>query len=122
MSACDTCPKPGACCRGLALIHPSAYFATPLQALVAMVAWDLPFLPVDSRYEEWRNAEWSATEQRRAFSFDCINLTPDGRCGDYENRPGLCRRYEPGQDALCAIWSPPAELNAPDTESGSDVK
>jgi Fe-S-cluster containining protein len=25
----------------------------------------------------------------------CKNLTPDLRCGDYENRPALCEDYDP---------------------------
>lgn len=36
--------------------------------------------------------------------WSCKNLTPEGRCGDYENRPELCRTYEPGQDLLCVEY------------------
>lgn len=32
----------------------------------------------------------------------CLRLGPDGRCTDYEHRPLLCHRYQPGEDALCA--------------------
>jgi len=35
--------------------------------------------------------------------FNCPVLGPDGRCGDYENRPATCRSYEPGVDALCVL-------------------
>lgn len=42
----------------------------------------------------------------------CPNLHPvTGRCTDYDNRPDLCRDYEPGQDPLCImhvpIWEEP---------------
>ena len=37
-------------------------------------------------------------------TFNCVNLTKDGRCGDYENRPWLCRVFEPGEGPLCVHW------------------
>lgn len=30
---------------------------------------------------------------------------PDGRCGDYENRPALCRSFEPQSEALCVHFN-----------------
>jgi len=36
--------------------------------------------------------------------FDCTKLGADGRCMDYENRPELCRVYQPQEDALCAEY------------------
>jgi Fe-S-cluster containining protein len=33
----------------------------------------------------------------------CPNLTLDGRCGDYENRPYACMHYKPGTDPLCIM-------------------
>jgi Fe-S-cluster containining protein len=33
----------------------------------------------------------------------CPNLLPDGRCGDYENRPEVCRSFKP--DEICELIS-----------------
>lgn len=35
------------------------------------------------------------------WRFSCRALQPNGRCGRYETRPDLCRRFEPLQDGLC---------------------
>ena len=32
------------------------------------------------------------------FECRCLELTRDGRCGIYEDRPRVCRDYEPGND------------------------
>lgn len=105
MSACDTCPKPGACCRGF---HLPLYADHPLKILVLMAANWLPYLPVDSRYElfELDNENW-ATDKRRDYTYNCPALGHDGRCTIYEDRPDICRRYQPGQDQLCVVWQPP---------------
>lgn len=104
VSACDTCPKPGACCNGFPLTSYGAYRnGTKLEAMIwaASVLYEdptqtrmfigAPFLPIDQRSDgTWR---WS-----------CVDLLPNGRCGNYDNRPfGPCVMYEPGADPLCAI-------------------
>lgn len=38
--------------------------------------------------------------------FWCPELTREGRCGDYPNRPDLCRSYEPMSDRLCVMGPP----------------
>jgi hypothetical protein len=41
-------------------------------------------------------------DHKGIWHFRCIDLLPDGRCGNYENRPhGPCVLYEPGSDSLC---------------------
>jgi len=101
-SLCDRCRSPGRCCTGLAL---SATGAGPdwmrgrhsLEVYAALAtAWHgegklgLPFLPLMRREDgTWR--------------FWCPVLGRDGRCGDYANRPDLCRAYEAGSDRLCAM-------------------
>lgn len=57
----------------------------------------LPFLPLyKSPSGEWR--------------YWCQHLTREGRCGIYDQRPAVCRAYEPGSDrGLCgAMYSPEA--------------
>jgi hypothetical protein len=33
----------------------------------------------------------------------CSELTPDGKCGNYANRPEVCRAFKP--DELCTLVS-----------------
>ena len=118
---CDHCKLPGRCCTGFTLNHhavrPEASDLEVLAFLATVVTSNdprdgmplvgttkgstnimigLPFMPL------------SNTEGYRRFW--CFNLdVTTGRCGDYENRPALCRHFEPGTDELCAMWveSPP---------------
>lgn len=39
--------------------------------------------------------------------YSCTNLTPEGRCSDYDNRPKMCQEFKPGADALCAEFDGP---------------
>ena len=127
-SLCDTCRAPGRCCTGFVLGGGDfARGETMLGALVALATvehygpmdWSripsrkpgetleqytdrlpvqsrhvgLPFMPLHvDRYGSWQ--------------FWCPLLGRDGRCTDYENRPPLCREYQPGTDKLCAEWQP----------------
>lgn len=108
MSACDTCPKPGSCCKGFTLNNgtnsPSFREVDWMSSgLVYAKRHGLPFVPLET-YE-------STAERTDAgyvgIRWTCKNLTPEGRCGDYENRPNLCRIYEPGSDRLCAVYVEP---------------
>lgn len=102
---CDHCTKPGLCCREIHIYSGEnartlGGAETKLEALVWLATvyhfddWmshiGLPFLP-EQREE---NGDWVLS---------CPHLTVEGRCGDYENRPRLCRTYEPGLDAPCVF-------------------
>lgn len=103
MSACDTCPKPGACCQNFPLNY-QGDLPTRLDALIfaAGMVYEapdkhrtfvgLPFVPTDRGADgRWR---WS-----------CVDLLPNGRCGNYENRPyGPCVIYKPGSTTLCVLY------------------
>lgn len=97
MSACDTCREPGYCCKRLMLggVTEDA-FPTKLEALLIAAAWPyeangLPFVPVTVLQGYWL--------------YTCPMLDWDtGLCSDYENRPKLCRDYEPLSDPLCAMY------------------
>lgn len=73
-------------------------FPTRLEALAIAAAWPfepngLPFIPVKVVDGYWL--------------FGCPMLDWDtGRCTDYENRPTLCREYQPMSDPLCAMHAP----------------
>lgn len=112
MSACSKCSDPGKCCRDFPLprIRTEDY-PTALHALAAMATLDyevaerggriaigFPFVPIRTGAHEGLDDHWR---------FRCLNLLPDGRCGDYENRPyGPCVMYTPGEDLLCALHVP----------------
>lgn len=60
----------------------------------------VPFMPLyklpDGRWRYW-----------------CPRLGVDGRCTNYENRPKLCRLYQPKSDFLCTEYDgvPPVETS-----------
>jgi Fe-S-cluster containining protein len=126
--ACDNRPKPGRCCTGLGL-GGFAWGKHPLEALIAaatvvtanfgdqavdaesIVGGDmrniqigLPFLP----FHRLENGHWR---------WWCFNLTPAGRCGDYENRPALCHTFQPASDPLCAMFVPRPDANVYEKEA-----
>jgi Fe-S-cluster containining protein len=125
---CNNCPTPGRCCTGLGL-GGFAWGKHPLEALVEAatvvtardgnrpVALDgfehdvmrdiqigLPFMP----FQRLENGHWR---------WWCPNLTLEGRCGDYENRPALCRSFEPASDPLCAMFVPRPDANVYEKEA-----
>lgn len=104
MSVCDTCPQPGHCCRSIVLGGGSfAKHCTTADEFDAYmrdcnagvadihpIGPPMPFRPLFRRSDGvW--ALW------------CPNLSPAGRCLDYENRPFCCSHYEPKTDALCVL-------------------
>lgn len=119
MSVCDSCRRPGHCCTWI-YIQGREYDGKvwegddwkeiSMRGLNEAMGQDHPFEPLEYRQ--------IPAEMRECFTpygyvyWSCKNLTPEGRCGDYENRPQLCRNYEPKQDALC-IEHVPAFKNIP---------
>lgn len=100
MASCDTCRKPGACCRGFLLNRWFNAATWRTDAAAFCNEFGFSFVPV-------RALEGRAQEDGTLpVLFDCKLLDEDGRCTDYENRPQLCRVYEPGADALCAEYVP----------------
>lgn len=95
MASCDTCRKPGHCCSGFTL---NFYFNRETwqeEATEILKKNNLEFIvPV-------RIAQGWLEQGRTGVVFDCTRLGADGRCTDYENRPELCKIYQPGQDGLC---------------------
>lgn len=108
MSLCDTCRVPGHCCRRFILNGGDfAWRTTMLEALAAAstvlhgtddIGYQigLPFVPF---YRDSNGRWW----------WWCPHLTRDGRCDDYENRPHVCRSFEPASDPLCIYHRPTAE-------------
>ncbi len=108
MSACDTCSNPGHCCKDFVLHNGKTGVAFPEgdwenRANAYIARHSLPFkaLRID-------NSQFHETlEGHVGVRYMCPLLTPEGRCGDYENRPALCREYEPLSDRLCVMYVEP---------------
>jgi Fe-S-cluster containining protein len=108
MSVCDSCPKPGSCCKGFTLNNGRNSPGFPERDWMARgteyaARHGLPFIPLETYVSEHPDQ----VDGYVGIRWTCKNLTPEGRCGDYENRPNLCRIYEPGQDKLCAVYVEP---------------
>ena len=108
---CDVCSDPGHCCFGIYLNYaddsPTVTGETSLEALIQLASLEMqdcegtptvgsPFYPL------FRNDQGN-------WQLWCVNLTRDGRCGDYANRPMLCKDYKPAQDRLCAMYTSPPD-------------
>lgn len=100
MAVCDTCIKPGACCHDIPLMmHPGW---TKLEMMIFLAT----YWPDENRetlpFHSPRLIKQDYTPEYDMWVVDCMNILPDGRCGDYENRPyGPCVVYEPGECRLC---------------------
>jgi Fe-S-cluster containining protein len=116
MSACDTCPNPGHCCHNLKL------FAGGRAPRFTPDAWKeeaeqfakgraLPFYPVSTFPFKTSTGSVDPDVSTVGVMWDCYNLTAEGRCGDYENRPQLCRDYAPKEDELCILHEQPITIH-----------
>lgn len=96
---CETCMRPGSCCKDLYLSGGGLHNPQSLESVErrTLELGLFMFRPLhQDEYGRWR--------------FWCTNLQPDGRCGDYEGRPELCRTYNEGYDGLCVHhWTDPAK-------------
>lgn len=109
-SLCDQCFAPGACCRRIGFYadgeEAAFWLDEPIEPQIRsrMHAEDIN-RPMPFRIHEIIG-RWHADEGREygRIEFSCANLLSDGRCGDYEGRPWLCRVFEPAGDVLCVHW------------------
>lgn len=113
MSLCDQCTKPGNCCKELVLtsnnFNGNVWAENWKQQAIDAVSQHIensPFVPIRLRLAEGESRDPAAKAPYGTVLWSCTRLTPEGRCGDYENRPQLCREYEAGSDRLCAMHVP----------------
>lgn len=109
MSLCDTCRIPGKCCFGMELNGGS--FGRGMTALEVLAALSTLHLHRDTKNEAMGSTIGLPLiplyrRPNGNWRFWCPNLGRDGRCQDYENRPALCRDFEPASDQLCLYWKP----------------
>lgn len=107
-SICDSCSAPGACCKTIRVSN-RLNVTTALEALAIMASCQpasgelgLPFIPRE-RTRSYLNGEFSISPVVEEWTYDCIHLTSEGRCGNYEFRPKLCRVFEAGVDKPCVM-------------------
>lgn len=105
MSLCDQCYAPGNCCKRLQLIadgHSMTFWdeTAGVDIQQALDTRNLPFV-VNEKIATWTDENGKAYS---TYNYNCTKLLPNGRCGDYENRPELCRSYEPASDGLCVHY------------------
>lgn len=102
-SLCDKCYAPGQCCQRLHLSSggESLTLWDDEDAVQQLRARGLPFVSV-AKHGTWKDEESGRTYSEHVYS--CPVLTSDGRCGDYDNRPEVCRIFEPASDGLCVHY------------------
>lgn len=117
MSPCDTCPRPGSCCKGFIL-----------SPLFSPANWehDAPIRLEDNGLKFFRIVEAvrAPGDGMVAVRCECELVDDNGRCGNYEGRPELCRSFEPMSDPLCCLFVGPWPHAYPDHfayPAGSDV-
>ena len=80
-SIAGECRSSGGCCRSIQLFNQEVPINT-------IKDWS-NFLNQFPSYNHFKPALFNGQIQ----SFDCVNLSKNNRCLDYENRPDLCRNY-----------------------------
>lgn len=95
---CATCRSPGACCKHI-----------PLTLMVSFEGWReraQAVLDTNALYMLHPERVHPVPEfgDTHRVIFSCSFLTPEGRCGEYEKRPDLCRGFIPKSDPLCAEY------------------
>lgn len=110
MSLCDSCFDRGSCCRNIRLSYKVA-FGNKLEALVWLATVQscegeigLPFIPRDLVQVKWNSGrDESQRPLDLEWTYDCVYLAEDGKCGNYENRPSLCETFRAGRDFPCTM-------------------
>lgn len=101
MSLCAVCPVPGMCCKEFSLFR-GTEIMFPLEtwqkdAEEYLLRHNLPFKPIKIEQVLGRNPYYVT------LRYSCPKLTPEGRCGIYQDRPEVCRKFVPGSSALCCF-------------------
>lgn len=75
----------------------------------------VPFKSIPQESIDWLNMhkEIKADKSGMRFETKCEHLTDEGKCGIYEKRPQLCRKYKIGSPACLAAINSRRKLKAP---------
>lgn len=102
MSLCDTCTNPGHCCKS---------FVLWTNELEATEGWaPKPMTEIEVRRKMVSNPDkWpfvlASVDPDGVARWSCPKLDSRGRCSIYEQRPQLCRDFEPGSDPEMCVMS-----------------
>ena len=110
-SICDTCRDPGYCCRDFTInvVFPADMPRAEVQKHISEGTdpWDgsrdgelTPFMH-PARIARRHAYRGQHKPHGVTWAFNCDRLGKDGRCMQYEDRPTICRSYEPKTDLLC---------------------
>lgn len=125
-SMCNRCTLPGKCCIGFDLDYAPLNRCETSEQVLDILGNVVTYNPgcvamINPPADTEDNLRSSGnTDVRRGLPFQPLLRRSNGvwrfwcpvldiktgRCGDYENRPALCRNYEPGSDKLCAMHEP----------------
>lgn len=109
-SMCDRCYAPGECCKRLTVnrtFWDDEPIGPQLEALKEANPGNasLPWLPVKKRSPSFVSEDEETKGRKYSYwLFECPWLTAEGRCGNYEQRPEVCRIFEPGSDGICVHY------------------
>jgi len=112
MSLCDRCMAPGACCRKFWLNVEVPNERGPAAFLAELRDPDgrrYPFVPYDIG---------ESRDGHTLYRWNCPKLGVNGRCTIYEDRPNVCRIFEPLSAGLCVHFWPDAGDPTAALESG----
>jgi len=101
---CQRCIEPGRCCTRFNLSNEAGEPRTCWDDERPTPSDGHPFEPIE-RWGQW-TVEGGPDVGRTysAWLWRCTALdTATGRCGIYDTRPELCKRYEPLEDHLCVM-------------------
>lgn len=105
MSRCNTCSKPGHCCKGFVLNIDLDRADPAGSAERALSNHGLGYMYYVEQFKADAISDLSGDafedETRIRGRFNCTRLGDDGRCTVYAQRPQLCRSYQPLHDGLC---------------------
>lgn len=91
--SCRCC---GSCCRRINLRVGGSWLSSPEQ-----------FDRVRRDHPPYRRFVVSGVDAQGLLQLNCTLLQDDGRCGDYENRPSICKSFPTTSLLLCGGILPP---------------
>ena len=98
--ACTFCTDPGRCCREFGLGRSFWEEDTEEDVRKWLDEEELPFEPLRSGTTKYVDDETG--KRYVTWLYDCPKLE-DGRCSIYEDRPYMCKKYQPARDGLCVF-------------------
>jgi Fe-S-cluster containining protein len=110
---CKLCIDPGHCCRafstgrlfpiGMTREQVKEHYANGTDPWERWTTEKMPFIPLRTNIYYTSNGKHKP--ETVTWWVTCPLLDCQGLCSDYENRPKICRVYEPGCDPMCAMFS-----------------